>query len=93
MKFLSSEGKDSLKLYLHFSFLKKLDDVIVTLSSLSILSDSIISWRCGFLKYTEDVACLAEGFETLGTSQDLETVRNISQFARRKDNWKFDQFT
>ena len=54
MKFLSSEGKDSLKLQLHFSFLKKLDDVIVTLSSLSILYDSI-SWRFGFLKYAEDV--------------------------------------
>lgn len=78
MKFLSSEGKDSLKLQLHFPFLKKLDDVIVTLSSLSILSDST-SQRCGFLKYAEDVAFLAEDFEALGTSQDLETVRNISQ--------------
>lgn len=92
MKFLSSERKDSFKLWLHFSFLKKLDDVIVTLLSLSMLSYSI-SWRCGFLKYAEDVAFLAEGFEALGTSKDLETVWNIPQFARRKDNWKFDQFT
>lgn len=28
----------------------------------------------GSLKYAEDVAFLAEGFEALGTSQDLETV-------------------